>query len=337
MVHVIVLGLVLTLVAGIASFAVLTRKVHAKPSRLPSSIPAPLLLYNVWIATWLVSQYLGFYVFPALSKPVAVHLASALSTAVTLVALAWLRAHVALIDGFLESNESRLASRYVGWLTCASAAVLVAGWGIAIADPALSGVSRYAQRWVSEAVFPMALGGSVLLLLGARREQDGGMRWALTVLSRSYLTLFSLLTALVLVAWRFRLASQAVLVSADLALELAYNVLTVVWVWRYADVFARVSPSDTSPAEVFDAQCEVFKISKRERDIIGLVCQGLTNQEIADRLFISIGTVKDHNYTIFQKTSVRNRTELAKLFTRSAGQPGGTRDVAEAKGLRRVV
>ena len=39
------------------------------------------------------------------------------------------------------------------WLTYASMAVLVAGWAIAIADPALGGVGRYARRWVSEATF----------------------------------------------------------------------------------------------------------------------------------------------------------------------------------------
>jgi hypothetical protein len=66
--HVGVLGLVLTLVAGVFSFAVLVRKVHAKPSRLPPSIPTPLLLYNLWIAGWLVSQYLQFYPLPTIAS-----------------------------------------------------------------------------------------------------------------------------------------------------------------------------------------------------------------------------------------------------------------------------
>ncbi|MBN2170925.1 MAG: helix-turn-helix transcriptional regulator [Candidatus Krumholzibacteriota bacterium] len=51
-------------------------------------------------------------------------------------------------------------------------------------------------------------------------------------------------------------------------------------------------------------------ISPREMEVVSLVCQGLTNQEIADRLFISLQTVKDHNHAVFRKAGVRNRVEL---------------------------
>jgi len=51
-------------------------------------------------------------------------------------------------------------------------------------------------------------------------------------------------------------------------------------------------------------------ISPREMEVVSLVCRGLTNQEIADRLFISLQTVKDHNRAVFRKAGVRNRVEL---------------------------
>jgi DNA-binding CsgD family transcriptional regulator len=74
-----------------------------------------------------------------------------------------------------------------------------------------------------------------------------------------------------------------------------------------------------------------FGISKREEEVILLVCQGLTNQEIADTLFISLKTVKDHNYRIFQKTGVRNRVELTQLVRRLAQetQPSSQMDVLQ--------
>jgi DNA-binding NarL/FixJ family response regulator len=53
--------------------------------------------------------------------------------------------------------------------------------------------------------------------------------------------------------------------------------------------------------------------------IIALICRGKTNQEIADELCISARTVKDNNYNIFQKTGVKNRTQLARLFMNRAG------------------
>ena len=47
---------------------------------------------------------------------------------------------------------------------------------------------------------------------------------------------------------------------------------------------------------------------------IMLIQAGKTNQEIADELFISVATVKDHNHNLFRKCGVRNRVELANLF-----------------------
>ncbi len=52
------------------------------------------------------------------------------------------------------------------------------------------------------------------------------------------------------------------------------------------------------------------QLTKREKTIIKLVCQGAKNQEVADNLSISPHTVKTHLYSIFRKTSCRNRVEL---------------------------
>lgn len=52
------------------------------------------------------------------------------------------------------------------------------------------------------------------------------------------------------------------------------------------------------------------QLTKREKTIIRLVCQGAKNQEVADELNISPHTVKTHLYSIFRKTSSRNRVEL---------------------------
>lgn len=59
-----------------------------------------------------------------------------------------------------------------------------------------------------------------------------------------------------------------------------------------------------------------YGISKREREIISGICKGKTNQEIADELFISVQTVKDHTYNIFRKVNVRNRVQLAHIFSK---------------------
>jgi len=55
------------------------------------------------------------------------------------------------------------------------------------------------------------------------------------------------------------------------------------------------------------------EISPREAEIIEQICRGLSNQEIADKLFISLQTVKDHTSRIYVKANVRNRMQLMAL------------------------
>ncbi len=53
------------------------------------------------------------------------------------------------------------------------------------------------------------------------------------------------------------------------------------------------------------------ELSPREREVLELVRQGATNKEIADKLFISVGTVKNHIHHILEKLHLANRTQIA--------------------------
>ena len=54
-----------------------------------------------------------------------------------------------------------------------------------------------------------------------------------------------------------------------------------------------------------------FNISEREIEIIGLISEGLSNIEIAEKLFISKHTVRNHVSNIIEKLSVKDRTQIA--------------------------
>lgn len=50
-------------------------------------------------------------------------------------------------------------------------------------------------------------------------------------------------------------------------------------------------------------------LSKRELEVLILLSEGLSNQEIADRLFVSLNTVKTHISKIYQKLNAKRRTQ----------------------------
>lgn len=58
-------------------------------------------------------------------------------------------------------------------------------------------------------------------------------------------------------------------------------------------------------------------LSAREIEIVKLIAEGLSNQEIADKLFISNGTVRNHISTILEKTSLEHRTQIAVFWLNS--------------------
>lgn len=52
-------------------------------------------------------------------------------------------------------------------------------------------------------------------------------------------------------------------------------------------------------------------LSPRESEVLALVCQGLSNQEISERAFLSLNTVKSYLRTLYQKIGVESRTQAA--------------------------
>ncbi len=76
-------------------------------------------------------------------------------------------------------------------------------------------------------------------------------------------------------------------------------------------------PDENKKDISLDDFCKRFEVSPRETDIVREICNGLSNKEISDKLFISLQTVKDHTHRIYIKTNVRNRVQLINLVTES--------------------
>jgi DNA-binding NarL/FixJ family response regulator len=85
------------------------------------------------------------------------------------------------------------------------------------------------------------------------------------------------------------------LVSPKIAAALMSRVTE--WAQLFADIEAGINES--------------AGLTPRELEILELIGQGLTNQEIADRLFIEVGTVKNHVHSILHKLDVSSRQDAA--------------------------
>ena len=59
------------------------------------------------------------------------------------------------------------------------------------------------------------------------------------------------------------------------------------------------------------------KLTCREGQIVKLLLEGLTNKEIADKLFISVHTVKANLENIYEKFDIHNRVQLAVYFSKN--------------------
>ena len=57
-----------------------------------------------------------------------------------------------------------------------------------------------------------------------------------------------------------------------------------------------------------------YGVTKRERQIVEKICLGKTNKQIAEELFISLQTVKDHTHRIYSKIGINSRMQLVQLM-----------------------
>lgn len=68
-------------------------------------------------------------------------------------------------------------------------------------------------------------------------------------------------------------------------------------------------PVPLQPFALDPTRLEKLGISKREHDVLEGMAAGLSNQEIADRMFVSLNTVKTHSANLFSKLDVKRRTQ----------------------------
>jgi len=104
--------------------------------------------------------------------------------------------------------------------------------------------------------------------------------------------------------------------------ETTWNILLLLEsMLRLLNVNISLSQKDTSrkPEEDLPAQVRDDRISKREHEIVKLLCKGFSNKQIAQQLFISETTVKTHISNILAKLNLHDRMQIVVYYYNKNG------------------
>jgi DNA-binding CsgD family transcriptional regulator len=82
---------------------------------------------------------------------------------------------------------------------------------------------------------------------------------------------------------------------------------------RQTIVVKKIPVPAGGPFVLDERKREDLHITRRELEILELIAQGLSNREIAEKLFVSENTVKTHSSRVFDKLGARRRTQAVQL------------------------
>lgn len=103
-------------------------------------------------------------------------------------------------------------------------------------------------------------------------------------------------------------------ISIELLISILAGVFILLGIWVGLNMKKRTSSiSQGGEPEVLKAEAaRKFNLSSRETEVLELLAEGFSNQEIAEKLFISLSTVKSHISNIYTKLEVKRRTQAVQ-------------------------
>lgn len=102
----------------------------------------------------------------------------------------------------------------------------------------------------------------------------------------------------------------------DFSVEFYVGVVAIFFtglgIWAGRRLGSRKVVSSGAPFQLNEGALVSLGISKREHEVLEWMSKGLSNQEIADKLFVSINTVKTHSSNLFIKLEASRRTQAVQ-------------------------
>jgi NarL family two-component system response regulator LiaR len=122
--------------------------------------------------------------------------------------------------------------------------------------------------------------------------------------------------ALKLIEYRFLLVEHSIEIYGGLVAA----VFAGLGIWlglkltkKKETVVVKEIPVTAQPFAVNETRLRELGITRREREILELIATGLSNREIAEKLFVSENTVKTHSSRLFDKLSAKRRTQAVQI------------------------
>jgi DNA-binding NarL/FixJ family response regulator len=94
----------------------------------------------------------------------------------------------------------------------------------------------------------------------------------------------------------------------------ASNLPPILYLRAHADRVLAPVKAEQATKQGIEHVLDRYGVTRRERQIVEKICLGKTNKQIAEELFITVQTVKDHTHRIYGKMGVGSRMQLVQLM-----------------------
>jgi DNA-binding CsgD family transcriptional regulator len=152
----------------------------------------------------------------------------------------------------------------------------------------------------------------IIMLIHGKKCQDPGRKKIINAFALFYILRYVILIISLVFTPLPRPSKHLI----GMSIFIFFNIIPFLWIKYYFLEYANSMLKFIEDKTVLDRIYEKYDITKREQEIIKLILDGKSNKEIGKVLFISVHTVKNHVYNIFQKLKVKTRYELIHFITK---------------------
>ncbi len=305
---------ILTITIGFLNIALLLWKQKININRVFQFLATIIVLFNLWLIFSLTHQSIILHFRSYFSSNAETIITYSYFLIGRIIQLFMVYNVVLLVWEILPGEQSALKKKLLKSIIFFFGVLLLVGYFIFL----FTGHKRFFLL-SKEAIATIVQWGSLIYMillvryaLGINNEEKRlslifvGISWILFLIAIIFLSISGYLGIL---TWLFNL-------PVEITLDFIITCIILLWIWKFSHSLTddRIDQIDVENNNMIEVLVSKYELTKREQEIVELICKGSPNQEIADKLFVSLRTVKAHIYNIFKKTGVKNRLQLANVF-----------------------